>query len=83
MVAASDSGNALKPLLLLPQPGSPAIDAWPADACTNHLEQPLTGDLRDAPRPADGDASGVADCDIGAFELPAVIADPIFANSFE
>lgn len=84
MVMPSDSGNPLKPMLLLPQPGSPAIDAWPAGACTDHLGQPLTEDLVDASRPADGDASGVADCDIGAFELPdPSMADFIFTDGFE
>lgn len=84
MTATSNSGNLLKPLLLLPQPGSPAIDAWRAEACKDRFNQPLTLDLRDATRPADGDGSGIADCDIGAFELPALPGtDFIFANGFE
>lgn len=84
MVSVSESGNAQHPLAVLPQPGSPAIDAWPADACTDHSDQPLAHDLRDQPRPTDGDGSGIADCDIGAFELPALPgADLIFANGFE
>jgi hypothetical protein len=83
MVEAVDSDDPLKPLLLLPQPGSPAIDAWPADACTNLNGQPLTVDLSGNPRPADGDASGIADCDIGAFELPGTFVDDIFSNGFE
>ena len=70
MVAASNSGNLLKPLNLLPQSGSPAIDAWSAASCLDGDGAALIDDLRDASRPGDGDASGVADCDIGAFELP-------------
>ncbi len=48
----------------LPQPqiNSPVIDAWPVNDC------PLTDDLRGGSRPNDGDASGAAQCDIGAIE---------------
>lgn len=83
MVSASASGNALRPISVLPQAGSPAIDAWPAEACLNAGGQPLNDDLRGAPRPTDGNGSGIADCDIGAFELPAAVANAIFASGFE
>lgn len=83
MTELRNSDNPLTPLLLLPQPGSPAIDAWPAETCTNHLDQPLDHDLRHAPRPIDGDNTGTADCDIGAFELTSADTDPIFADGFE
>lgn len=83
MVSVIDSGNARHPRWVLPQPDSPAVDAWPADACTDDLEQPLEHDLRGEPRPTDGDGSGVPDCDIGAFELPGFLSDRIHADGFE
>ncbi len=43
--------------------GSPAIDAIPAASCGT------ANDQRAIARPQDGDRNGVADCDIGAFEL--------------
>jgi CSLREA domain-containing protein len=42
--------------------GSPAIDAGDNSSC-------LATDQRGAPRPADGDLDGNADCDIGAYEV--------------
>jgi len=77
MVVASASGHALHPLAVMPQPGSAAIDGWPTGACTSHM------DLLGNPRPLDGDGDGEAHCDIGAFELPAVVTDLIFANGFD
>jgi hypothetical protein len=64
----------LGPLTLLsgsparsPGPGSPAIDA--AGACRDEDELPQTRDQRGDPRPEDGDADGIADCDLGAVEV--------------
>jgi hypothetical protein len=58
--------------------GSPAIDAVfavPAASCASLTDQ--TGKAR----PIDGDADGLAVCDIGAFENPN--PDIIFENGFE
>lgn len=76
MVVASASGHTLHPLAVLPQPGSPAIDGW-TSGCTSGTD--LTGNAR----PADGDGDGDAHCDIGAFEVPAPVADLIFGDGFE
>jgi CSLREA domain-containing protein len=78
MVAVSASGHPIHPLAVLPQPGSPAIDAWPSLPCS-----PLGSDLLGQPRPMDGDGDGDAHCDIGAFELSAAGTDLIFADDFE
>jgi len=76
-VEARSSGDPLHPVEVLPQTGSPAIDAWPQATC-------LAIDLRGALRPADGDGSGEAACDIGAFELPdAAVDDFVFSDGFE
>lgn len=83
LTLASQTGDALKPLAVLPQAGSPAIDAWPADACTRPDGSPLDNDHRGQPRPRDGDGSGVAGCDIGAFELPDAVVEGIFQDGFE
>jgi CSLREA domain-containing protein len=56
----ANNGGPIETHALLP--GSPAIDAGDATTC-------LATDQRSATRPADGDASGAAACDIGAFEL--------------
>jgi predicted outer membrane repeat protein len=48
-------------LTMLPQPGSPAIDAVPTSNCALHTDQ------RGRPRPDPADASGA--CDIGAVEV--------------
>jgi len=49
-------------------PGSPAIDVVPAaEACPGR-------DQRGSPRPQDGDGSGEARCDAGAYELAAPAA---------
>lgn len=52
-----------------------AVDAT---ECGSHL-MPVTVDLLNAARPADGDGDGVVLCDIGAFELQ----DTIFKGDFE
>ncbi len=79
-------GNALLPQLrtpafnggttrtFAPLEGSPVIDAN-----LDFLDCPAV-DQRGTARPVDGDASGVADCDIGAFEVGE---PPLFADGFE
>ena len=49
--------------------GSPALDRIPAGACTGIDDQPLATDQRGAPRGFDEDGDGVAECDVGAYEL--------------
>jgi len=49
--------------------GSPAIDAAASARCAHHDGSPMTADQRGAPRPLDGDGDGVAECDLGAYEL--------------
>jgi len=68
-----DSGTF--PASLVPGAGSPAIDpALPLGDCYTHH------DALGTPRPQDGDADGVARCDIGAVEVrPAAV----FSDSFE
>lgn len=55
------------------QASSPAIDAGHPTACTDQNGAALTTDQRGYVRPFDGDGSGAATCDIGAFELRAVL----------
>jgi CSLREA domain-containing protein len=50
-------------------PGSPAIDRIPLASCTQIDTTPLTTDQRGAPRGFDEDADGIAECDVGAYEL--------------
>ena len=52
---------------------SPAIDAGDNSNCPNN-------DQRSSIRPADGDASGTAECDIGAFELADFTLDLQISN---
>ena len=49
--------------------GSPALDRIPAGACTGIDDHPLATDQRGAPRGFDEDGDGVAECDVGAYEL--------------
>ncbi len=49
--------------------GSPAIDRIPAGACTGVDDHPLATDQRGAPRGFDEDGDGLAECDVGAYEL--------------
>ena len=49
--------------------GSPAIDTGPP-SCFG-----LTTDQRGYPRPVEGDMSGTAECDIGAYEFGTIFAD--------
>ncbi len=63
-----------------PLPGSPLIDGGAPDAAAC----PPTDQL-DNPRPQDGDADGVARCDIGAIEISSMppLSDVIFNDRFE
>lgn len=62
--------------------GSPVIDAGNADAPGSGTAFVCTsGDARDESRPADGDADGIAVCDIGAHELQREAS--LFADDFE
>lgn len=65
-----DYGGPTFTLALLP--ASPAIDLIPTEACP-----PPDTDQRGAPRPADGDNSGTAGCDAGAFEVGAEVPIPL------
>ena len=65
-----NGGSTLTHALL---PGSPAIDAADNPSCEST-------DQRGRGRPSDGDGDQVADCDMGAFELPS---DDMFADGFE
>ena len=56
--------------------GSPLIDV--AADCNDAFGVTLTHDVRGGPRPLDGNADGIAACDIGAVE-----SDELFANGFE
>lgn len=56
------------------QAGSDAVDA--ADECTRIDGQEVTLDQRGLQRPADGDDSGTAVCDAGAFELKGTAPQP-------
>lgn len=64
----ADNGGPTQTFALLL--GSPAIDAGDNVTCAAAPVSNL--DQRGATRPTDGDASGVATCDIGAFELGGV-----------
>lgn len=68
--ALADNGGPTKTRAL--QPGSPAIDAGNPAGCTDLLDMPLLADQRGDVRPTDGDGSGGARCDVGAYEAPAV-----------
>jgi hypothetical protein len=59
-VLADNNGSTLTHALI---EGSPAIDAVPAANCNTIQDQ------RGASRPVDGDDSGTAECDSGAFEF--------------
>lgn len=53
-------------------PGSPAIDAGNPSGCTDLSNAALAVDQRGALRPTDGDGSGSARCDAGAFEAEGI-----------
>jgi len=65
----ADNGGKTQTLALLA--GSPAVDAGNPAGCTDASGSPLTRDQRNYPRPEDGNASGTAVCDIGAYERAA------------
>ena len=79
LLGARQGMDATSSLELLP--GSPAIDTA---SCTASGFTPLT-DQRGAPVPVDGDNSGTAECDMGAYEyLSLTPAEQlIFENGFE
>jgi CSLREA domain-containing protein len=66
LASLADNGGQTPTHALLP--GSPAVDRAPNAEC------PAT-DQRRAPRPRDGNGDGVAICDMGSFEAPAM-GDP-------
>ena len=49
--------------------GSLALDRIPIASCTQIDTTPLTTDQREAPRGFDEDGDGIAECDVGAYEL--------------
>ncbi len=62
------------------QPASPAIEAGDPTGCVDNLGNPITVDERGFKRPVDGNADGIAVCDIGAIELQALEASYKAAN---
>ncbi len=62
--------------IAFPKWGSPLIDA--AANCNDAYATVLTNDVRGVTRPLDGNADGIATCDIGAVE-----SDELFANGIE
>ncbi len=71
--------RAVYPLL----PDSPAVDSG---LCVDAVGDPLANDQRGAPMPVDGDASGSAECDMGAYEYlsePPVLVESLFNDDFE
>lgn len=71
----------------IPLPGSPLIDHWSADDCTDELDSPLVEDMSALRRmggiPIDGDGQPPANCDAGASEAPMFVTDLIFGDGFE
>jgi hypothetical protein len=64
--------------------GSVALDRIPAASCTQIDTTPLTTDQRGAPRGSDEDGDGLAECDVGAYELnrcQGAIVDVVGAGS--
>ncbi|MFO1507512.1 MAG: choice-of-anchor Q domain-containing protein [Lysobacterales bacterium] len=73
LLPLADNGGPTR--TLLPQPGSPVIDAG-----SNALCQAV--DQRGVARPVDGNGDGNADCDIGAVEAGGGV-DAIFYSGFD
>lgn len=67
--ALADNGGKTQTMTLLA--GSPAVDAGNPAGCADASGAVLTRDQRNYPRPEDGNASGTAICDIGAYEHAA------------
>jgi hypothetical protein len=86
LVAGSDFP--LQPGMPAPvvDPGTPAVlrfdgNALVIDAVTGNAAADCpTTDARNSARPIDGDGDGLARCDLGAFEHPAIL---LFRNGFE
>ncbi len=75
LVAIANNGGPTQTMAL--QANSPAIDAVPDGACTDLAGNPVATDQRGIARPQDGpDADTKPRCDIGAFELVLLCADP-------
>lgn len=53
-------------------PSSPAIDAGDPTGCRDNTGSLLATDQRGYNRTTDGDLDGIANCDIGAYELPTL-----------
>ncbi|WP_181918873.1 CSLREA domain-containing protein [Wenzhouxiangella sediminis] len=67
----------------LPLSGSPAIDGGSVGPCAGAFGATLATDQRGQTRAIDGDASGEAQCDIGAVEFQPADNPVIFSDRFE
>lgn len=73
MVVLQPTSNEFHPFEVIPQPGSPLIDAWLGSDCVDHngvdIDFDLIADRRLFGVIYDGDADGMRDCDIGSTEV--------------